>query len=77
MLWNQVQTDRTLPNNKPDSITSDNELGTSLLVEIEISGARNLIKKAAENVLNYNDHKYKPRTCEYKKKNDTIITGAN
>jgi len=35
-LWNQgVQTDRTVPNNKIGIITSDNEKGTYMLIEVE------------------------------------------
>ena len=34
MLWNlPVQTDRTIPNNKPDSIICDNEKGTCVLID--------------------------------------------
>ena len=45
-LWNQqVQTDRTIPNNKPDIIILDNEMGTCMLIDVAISGVRNLIKK--------------------------------
>ena len=37
MLWNQqVQTDRTIPNNKPDIITRDNEKGTCMLTDVAI-----------------------------------------
>jgi len=61
------QTDRTLPNNKPDVIISDNELGTSLLIDIEILGARNVVKREAETILKYKDHKCKHSACEYKK----------
>ena len=46
-LWNQqVQTDRTIPNNKPDIIIPDNEKGTCILIDVAISGDRNVIKKA-------------------------------
>jgi len=46
ILWNQqVQTDRTIPNNKPDIIIRDNEKGTCMLIEAAISGDRNVIKK--------------------------------
>ena len=46
-LWNQqVQTDRTIPNNKPDIIIRDNEKGTCMLIDVAISGDRNVIKKA-------------------------------
>jgi hypothetical protein len=43
-----VETDRTLPNNKPDIIFRDNEKRTCLLIDIAILGDRNLIKKEAE-----------------------------
>jgi hypothetical protein len=53
-LWNQqVQTDRTIPNNKPDIITCDNEKGTCMLVDVAISGDRNVIKKKADKILKY------------------------
>ena len=46
ILWNQqVQTDRTIPNNKPDIIIGDNEKRTCMLIDVEISGDRNVIKK--------------------------------
>ena len=49
ILWNQqVQTDRTIPNNKPDNIIRDNEAGTCMLIDVAISGGRNVIKKEAE-----------------------------
>ena len=56
ILWNQqVQTDRTIPNNKPDIIIHDNEKGTCMLIDAEISGGRNVIKKEAEKILKYKD----------------------
>jgi hypothetical protein len=55
-LWNQqVQTDRTIPNNKPDIIIRDNEKRTCMLIDIAIPGDRNLIKKEAEEILKYKD----------------------
>jgi hypothetical protein len=46
ILWNQqVQTDRTIPNNKPDIVIRDNEKGTCMLIDVAISGDRNVIKK--------------------------------
>ena len=46
VLWNQqVQTDGTIPNNKPDIIVRDNEKGTCMLIDVAISGDRNVIKK--------------------------------
>jgi len=54
LLWDQqVQTDRTIPNNKPDIIIRDNEKRTCLLIEVAISGERNVIKKEAEKILKY------------------------
>jgi hypothetical protein len=45
-LWNQqVQTDRTIPNNKPDIIIRDNENRSCMLIDVAISGDRNVIKK--------------------------------
>ena len=56
ILWNQqVQTDRTFPNNKPDIIIRDNEKGTCMLIDVAISGDRNVIKKEAEKILKYKD----------------------
>ena len=41
----QVQTDRTIPNNKPDFIIHDNEKGTCMLIDVAISGEMSLKKK--------------------------------
>jgi hypothetical protein len=46
-----VQTDRTIPNNKPDITIWDNEKGTCMLIDVAIPGDRNVIKKEAENIL--------------------------
>ena len=55
ILWNQqVQSDRTIPNNKPDIIIRDNEKRTCMLLDVAISGDRNVIKKAAK-ILKYKD----------------------
>jgi len=54
ILWNKkIQTDKTIPNNKPDIIIRDNEKGTSVLINVVISGDRNVIKKEAEKILKY------------------------
>jgi hypothetical protein len=37
-----VQTDRTIPNNKPDIITWDNEEGTCMLIDVAFSGDRSI-----------------------------------
>ena len=56
ILWNQqVQTDRTIPNNKPDIIIRDNEKITCMLTDVTTSGDRNVIKKEAEKFLKYKD----------------------
>ena len=55
ILWNQqVQTDRTIPNNKPDIIIRDNEKRTCMLIDVAIPGDRNVIKNEAE-ILKYED----------------------
>ena len=52
ILWNQqVQTERTIPNSKPDIIIRDAEQRTCMLIEVAISRDRNVIKKEAEKIL--------------------------
>jgi len=56
ILWHQqVQTDRTIPNNKPDIIIRVNEKGTCVLVDVAISVEWNVIKKEAEKIIKYRD----------------------
>jgi len=56
ILWNQqVQTERTILNNKPDIIIRDNEKRTCILIDIAIPGDRNVIKKEAQKILKYKD----------------------
>jgi hypothetical protein len=56
ILWNQqVQTDRTIPNNKPDIIICDNEKGTCMSIDVAIPGDRNVIHKEAEKILKHKD----------------------
>jgi hypothetical protein len=50
-----VQTDRIIPNNKPDIIIRDNEKGTCILIDAAISGDINVIKKEAEKILKYKE----------------------
>ena len=50
-----MQTDRTIPNNKPDIIIRDNEKGPCMLIDVAISGDRNVIKIEAEKILKYKD----------------------
>jgi hypothetical protein len=55
ILWNQqIQTDRTIPNNKPDIVIWDNVQGTCMLIDVAISEDRNVIKKT-EKILKYKD----------------------
>ena len=52
MFWKQqVQTDRTIPNNKPGIIIHDNKQGTCMLIDVAIPGDRIVIKKEAEKIL--------------------------
>jgi hypothetical protein len=50
-----VQTNITIPNNKPDIIIHDNEKGTCMLIDVAIPGDRNVIKKEAKKILKYKD----------------------
>jgi hypothetical protein len=50
----QVRTDRTIPNNKPD-IIRDNEKVICVLIDVAISGDRNVIKREVEKILKYKD----------------------
>jgi hypothetical protein len=42
-----VQSDRSIPNNKPEIIIPDNEKGTCILIDVAIPGERIVIKKEA------------------------------
>ena len=56
ILWNQqIRTDRTIANNKPDIIIRDNEKRTCILIDVAISADSNVIKKEAEQILKYKD----------------------
>jgi hypothetical protein len=50
-----VQTEKTIPNNNPDIIICNNEKRTCLLIDVAISGDRNVIKIEAENITKYKD----------------------
>jgi len=50
-----VQTDRNISNNKPDIKIRDSEKRTCILIDVAISGDRNVIKKEAEKILKYKD----------------------
>jgi len=69
VLWNQLgQTDRTIPNNKPDAITRNNEKGTRMLIDVAVLGERNVIRKEAEKRVKCGDHTIE--ICKHK--SDTI-----
>jgi hypothetical protein len=54
MCSQQVQTNRTIPNNKPDIVTRDNEKGTCTYVDrCRNLGDRNVIQKETEKILKY------------------------
>jgi len=78
ILWNQqIQTDRTIPNNKPDIIFRDNEKGTCMLIDAAISGDRNVIKKETDKILKYKDLTIEiQRMWNVKTKLILVITGA-
>ena len=50
-----MQTDRTVPNNKPDLKSAMIKKGTCVLTDVAISGDRNVFKKGAEMILKYKD----------------------
>jgi hypothetical protein len=77
-LWNQqVQTDRTIPNNKPDIIIRDNGKGTCTLIDVAIPGDRNVIKKEVEKILKYKDLIIEiQRMWNVKTQVTPVITGA-
>ena len=52
ILWNQqAQVDPTNPNNEPDVMIRYNEKGTCVLIDVAISGERNVIKKVGDKIL--------------------------
>jgi hypothetical protein len=56
VLWNKrVQTDRTIPNDKPDIKIRGNEKGTCKLTYVASTGDRNVTKKEEEKILKCND----------------------
>ena len=79
ILWNQqVQTDRTIHNNKPDIVVRDNEKGKCMFIDVVISGDRNVIKKEAEKILKYKNLTIEiQRMWNVKTKVIPVIIGAN
>jgi hypothetical protein len=67
----------TIPNNKPDIIIRDNEKVTCMLIDVAISGDRNVIKKEAEKILEYKDLTIQiQRMWNVKTKVRPVIIGA-
>jgi len=50
-----ARTDRTVPENIQDITVRVNEKGTCMLIDVAISGYRNVIKREAEKILKYKD----------------------
>jgi len=48
-----VQADRTVANNKPDSIMCYKKQGTCMSIDVTIPADRNVIKKQVEKILKY------------------------
>jgi hypothetical protein len=72
-----VQTDGTIPNNKPDILIRDNEKRTCMLIDVAISGDRNEIKQEAEKILKYKDLTIEiQRMWNVKTKAIPVIKGA-
>jgi len=78
ILWNQqVQMNSIIPNNKPDIIIRDNEKRTCMLIDVAISGDRNMIKKEAEKILKCKDLTIEiQRMCNVKTRGIPVIIGA-
>jgi hypothetical protein len=78
ILWNQqVQTDRTIPSNKPDIVIRNNEKGTCILIDVAIPSDRNVIQKEAEKILKYKDLTIEvQRTWNVKTRVIPVITGV-
>jgi len=50
-----VRTDRTVTNDKPESIIRDNKQGTWMLIDFAITGDKNVIRREGERILKYED----------------------
>jgi hypothetical protein len=61
MFRNQVETDGTIPNNKP--YIRNNEERTCMLIDVVVSGDRNVSKKEAEKILSVKALQYKYSAC--------------
>jgi hypothetical protein len=53
--YRHVQTDRTIPSNKPDIIIRDNRNGTCMLIDVTVQRDGNAIQKEAKKILKNKD----------------------
>jgi hypothetical protein len=51
----QVKTDRTIPSNKLNIIIRNNEKGTRVLIDLEVSEDKNVIKEEVKMIPKYKD----------------------
>jgi hypothetical protein len=63
LLNEKVQTDRTIPSNKPEISIRDNEKGTYMLIDVANSGDRNVIVKEHEKILKHKTLQLKYSVC--------------
>jgi len=78
LLNQQVQTCRTIPNNKPAILVRDNEKGTCMLIDVAVFGDRNVIKIEAETILKYRvPYNRKSVHVECERKSDTGNSRCN
>jgi hypothetical protein len=73
-----VRTDRTVANNKPEnSIIRDNEKETCMLIDVAITGERNVVNRGAEKILKYKDLKIEiQRMWSVKARVILVVIGA-
>jgi hypothetical protein len=69
-----MNNDRTVPNNKPGTIIRDNEQEICLLVDVGISGDRNVMKKETEEILKCKIP-YNRNTAHEERKNKSNMRG--
>jgi len=72
-----VRTDRTISKKKPDIIICDIKQGICMLIDVAITGDRNVIKKEAERILKYKELITEiQRMWNVKAKVISVMTGA-
>jgi hypothetical protein len=74
----QVKSDTTIFDNKPDTIICDDGKRTCMLIDVAISGDRNVIKQEGEKILQYKHlTKNIQRMCSVKTKVIPVTIGDN